>query len=190
MCRSTALVCWSLERGNGSSPTWLKLHLAVDADTGMIVAQILTDQNTDDPSQVEPLVAQVEQKISKLTADGAYDSAPTYQTIAQHDDDILLVIPPRRTGVLDTQSNALSQRGRHIEMITTAGRLARQKAAGYGQRAPVETTMGRYKSIIGHRLKSSGFEAQKTEAAIGVAVLKRMLAAGRPNSVRSQKVAA
>ncbi|MET3119681.1 hypothetical protein AAKU64_003927, partial [Undibacterium sp. GrIS 1.8] len=31
---------------------------------------------------------------------------------------------------------------------------------------------------------------QKTEAAVGVAVLNRMLAAGRPNSVRSQKVPA
>ena len=30
---------------------------------------------------------------------------------------------------------------------------------------------------------------QKTEAAIGVAVLNRMLAAGRPNSVKSLKVA-
>jgi hypothetical protein len=48
--------------------------------------------------------------------------------------------------------------------------------------------MGRYKSIIGPRLRARRFEAQQTEAAIGVAVLNRMLAAGRPNSVRSQKV--
>ena len=50
--------------------------------------------------------------------------------------------------------------------------------------------MGRYKSIIGPRLRARGFEAQQTEATIGVAVLNRMLAAGRPNSVRRQKVAA
>ena len=31
---------------------WRKLHLAVEAGSGMIVAQALTDQDADDPSQV------------------------------------------------------------------------------------------------------------------------------------------
>ncbi len=50
--------------------------------------------------------------------------------------------------------------------------------------------MGRYKSLIGPRLRARGFgfAAQQTEAAIGVAVLNRMLAAGRPDSVRRQPV--
>jgi hypothetical protein len=58
-----------------------KLHLAVDASSGMIVAQILTDQDADDPSQVAPLLDQVDGRIVRVTADGAYDGAPTYQTI-------------------------------------------------------------------------------------------------------------
>lgn len=57
---------------------------------------------------------------------------------------------------------------------------------GFGQRALVETTIGRYKSLIGPRLRTRVFEAQQIEAAIGVAVLNRMLATGRPNSVRRQ----
>jgi hypothetical protein len=68
--------------------------------------------------------------------------------------------------------------------------LAWQKATDYGQRSLVETTMGRYKSIIGTQLRARGFESQKVEAAIGVAVLNRMLGAGRPNSVRIEKMAA
>ena len=75
-------------------------------------------------------------------------------------------------------------------MINTQGRVAWQDATGYGKRALVETTMDRFKSIIGPRLRARGFEAQQTEAAIGVAVLNRMLEAGRPNSVRFQKVPA
>jgi hypothetical protein len=50
--------------------------------------------------------------------------------------------------------------------------------------------MGRYKLLIGPRLRARGFAAQRTEAAIGVAVLNRMLAAGRPDSVRRQPVIA
>ena len=60
-----------------------------------------------------------------------------------------------------------------------------QEATGYGRRALVETTMGRYKSIIGDRLRSRGDAAQRTEAVVGVAVLNRMLGAARPNSARS-----
>ena len=44
--------------------------------------------------------------------------------------------------------------------------------------------MGRYKGIIGARLRARGEAAQRTEAIVGVAVLNRMLNAGRPNSVR------
>ena len=178
------------KHGAKSRRTWRKLHLAVDAGTGMIVAQILTDQHTDDPSQVGPLLAQVDEEIDKVIADGAYDGAPTYETIAQYGDDIEVVIPPRKTAVAGVESSTPIQRDRHLDMINTEGRLAWQEATGYGQRALVETTMGRYKSLIGPRLRSRGFEAQQTEAAIGVAVLNRMLAAGRPNSVRSQKVPA
>jgi hypothetical protein len=36
-------------------------------------------------------------------------------------------------------------------------------------------------------MRGRGFAAQQTEAAIGVAVLNRMLAAGRPDSVRSTR---
>jgi hypothetical protein len=50
-------------------------------------------------------------------------------------------------------------------MITQQGRLAWQSTTGYGQRSLVETTMGRYKALIGPRLHARGFPAQQTEAA-------------------------
>jgi hypothetical protein len=64
------------------------------------------------------------------------------------------------------------------------------KKADYGQRALVETAMGRYKAIIGPRLRARSFSGQKVEATIGVAVLNRMLDAGRPDSVRRLNIAA
>jgi hypothetical protein len=60
----------------------------------------------------------------------------------------------------------------------------------HGRRSQVETTMGRHKALIGPRLRARGFAAQQTEAAIGVAVLNRTLAAGRPESVRCKRVIA
>ena len=64
------------------------------------------------------------------------------------------------------------------------GRLGWQKQTGYGQRSLVETTMGRYKAIIGPGLRARSLAGQRTEAAVGVAVLNRMLHTSRPNSVR------
>lgn len=46
--------------------------------------------------------------------------------------------------------------------------------------------MGRYKAIIGPALRARSLHGQRAEAAVGVAVLNRMLHAGRPNSVRNR----
>jgi hypothetical protein len=50
--------------------------------------------------------------------------------------------------------------------------------------------MGRCQASTGPRLRALGFAAQQTEAVIGVAALNRMLAAGRPDSVRRMCVIA
>ncbi len=178
------------KHGAKSRRTWRTLHLAVDAASGMIVAQTLTDQDADNPSQVGPLLDQIDDPIVRVTADGAYDGASTYQTIAAYGDGIEVVIPPRSTAVISGEPDLPTRRDRHLAMIAEQGRLAWQAATGYGQRSLVETTMGRYKALIGPRLRARGFAAQQTEAAIGVAVLNQMLAAGRPNSVRRQPVIA
>ena len=174
------------KHGAKSRRTWRKLHLAVDAASGMIIAQTLTDQDVDDPSQVGPLLDQIDDPIDQVTADGAYDGDPTYQTIAAYGDGIEVVIPPRSTAVPTGEEGWPTQRDRHLALIAEQGRLAWQTATGYGKRSLVETTMGRYKSLVGPRLRARGFAAQQTEAAIGVAVLNRMLVAGRPDSVRRQ----
>jgi hypothetical protein len=178
------------KHGAKSRRTWRKLHLAVDAASGIIVAQTLTDQDADDPSQVGPLLDQIDDPLMQVTADGAYDGAPTYQTIAAHGDEIEVVIPPRSTAVPNGDPGPPTQRDRHLAMIAEHGRLAWQATTGYGRRSSAETTMGRYKALIGPRLRGRGFAAQQTEAAISVAVLNRMLAAGRPDSVRRQPVIA
>jgi hypothetical protein len=114
------------KHGAQSRRTWSKLHLAVDAASGRIVAQTLTDQDVDDPSQVGSLLDQLDDPIVQVTADGAYDGAPSYQTIAQHGDGIEVVIPPRATAVLSSERDTPTQRDRHLAMIAEQGRLAWQ----------------------------------------------------------------
>ncbi|ESZ08537.1 hypothetical protein X737_33835 [Mesorhizobium sp. L48C026A00] len=64
-----------------------------------------------------------------------------------------------------------------------------QASNGYGKRSLVETAIGRYKSIIGRRLRARSLPVQQTEVAIGCTVLNRMLACARPKSARQAKEA-
>jgi hypothetical protein len=66
-----------------------------------------------------------------VTEDGAYDGAPTYQTIAAHGYGIDVVIPPRSTVVPSADPGPPTQRDRHLAMITERGRLAWQAATDY-----------------------------------------------------------
>ena len=75
-------------------------------------------------------------------------------------------------------------------MIQSLGRLEWQQAYGYGKRTLVQTTMGRFKAIIGPKLRARDARGQRAEANVAVAVLNRILNAGRPNSVRTSAVAA
>jgi hypothetical protein len=186
---------WLQEKhGLRARRTWRKLHLAVDAQTGMVMASTLTENDMGDPSQVAPLLDQVDAEIGSVTADGAYDGAydgaPTYDTIAARTGDIPVIIPPHVTAVLSaTFDHHPSQRDQHIAVMAARGRLGWQEETGYGQRSLVETAMGRYKAIIGPGLRARSLPGQRAEAAVGVAVLNRMLHAGRPNSVRSPRMA-
>ena len=54
-----------------------------------------------------------------------------------------------------------------------------QKVTGYGQRSRVEAQIGRYKQVIGPRLRGRKMETQTAETRIAVKVLNRMTRLGR-----------
>jgi hypothetical protein len=102
----------------------------------------------------------------------------------RHSAEARIVIPPRSNAVGLTSIELPGQRDDHIASINKDGRLNWQASTDYGKRALVETAMGRYKGIIGRRLRARSFPAQRTEVAIGCAILNRVMASGRPKSVR------
>ena len=132
------------------------------------------------------MLGQIPGEIEQFTADGAYDGEPTYAAIATRDPNIAVVIPPRASSTppIDLGTDA-SRRDVHVHTAAALGRLGWQEVTGYGRRALVETSIGRYKALIGTRLRARHDAGRRTEAAVGAVVLNRMLAAGRPNSVRT-----
>ena len=177
---------WDAERHGRKPGRWRKLHLAVDAETSEIVAHVLTDKDGGDITQVSALLAAVEGRIASVIADGAHDGEAVYQEAAarQHDPPVEVVIPPWSSSVVMTKTDCNSTRDRHVQLIEEKGRMAWQKATGYGRRSLVETAIGRYKHIIGPTLRARSNDGQAGEAAITVHVLNRMIRIAKPISVR------
>ena len=177
---------WLIEKhGTRTRRSWRKLHLGLDANTGQIVASVLTDHDGDDGSQTGPLLDQVTGSLASFTGDGAYDQEGVYTSVGERHPAAAVIVPPRATAVPSKAAESEpTQRDRHLQLMAERGRMAWQKASGYVKRARAETAISRYKRVIGDGLRSRTDERRATEVKVAVQVLNRMLELGRPKYVR------
>ena len=163
--------------------SWRNLHLGLDLVSGEIVCSDLTKDDVGDPTALPDLLDQIDGPVDRFLADGAYDGEPTSDLLAARFGSLIeITIPPPRNAILSPNAaHNPTVRDRAIAQIKTRGRMAWQKSSGYNQRSRGETQMGRWKTVIGPKLKARTFDNQKTEAKIGVRDLKRMTGLGRPS---------
>ncbi len=116
---------WRVEKhGTRKRRGWRKLHLATDADTGFIVASVLTDKDGHDGSQVGSLLDQMEGPVASFTGDGAYDRDDVHAGVATRHPDANVIVPPRSSAVpSDRAGTAPTQRDRHLQLIAERGRM-------------------------------------------------------------------
>ncbi len=166
---------------------WRKLHLAVNAGTGEIVASDLTSRRTRDSARVPALLGQIEHRVASVSADGAYDTKSVYE--AAHEKGagraVRVLIPPRRNAQLNRRpSSALKERHRNIRSIRRLGRREWYKRSSYSRRAMVENAIYRYKTIIGRNISSRVSAGQRAEVQLACGVLNTMTHLGMPDSYR------
>ena len=123
---------WNEEKHGRARRSWRKLHLALDGETGEIVASVLTGNDLDDAGQTPVLLEQVDAEIASVTADGAYDGEPVYQAIAsrQPDKPPDVIIPPRSSAARAHQPATL-----RVSATVTSAPL-RRRAGWLGRRQP------------------------------------------------------
>src|SRR4051812_29126840 len=110
--------------------------------------------------------------MASFTGDGAYDQDGVYQTVTDRDPDAAVIVPPRSTAALrGIAGTEPTQRDRHLKCIAEKGRIGRQKILGYNKRSRVETSIGRFKQVIGDGLRVRKDERRATEVAVAVHVL-------------------
>ena len=167
---------------------WRKLHLAVDANTGEVVASDLTSRRTHDCTQVPVLLEQLNGRVASVSADGAYDTEGVYDAAHAQGEGraVTVLIPPGRDAQPSPRpSDALKERNRNIRSIRRLGRREWQKRSGYSKRSMVENTIYRYKTIIGGGMRSRTLAGQSVEVQLACRVLNTMTNLGMPDSYRA-----
>jgi len=161
--------------------SWRKLHIAVD-NKHIIHSCSLTDRFIADCQTVEILAKQIDSTVEQITADGAYDKTPVYETLSKYFEGADIIIPPDSDAVYNKDNH--HQRNRNLQEIKTFGRMAWQKLREYGRRNYSELAIQRYKKILGNALHAREISRQKNEAMLGCGVLNKMTGIGMPISYR------
>jgi len=167
------------QHGISKRRTWRKVHLAFDAATGEVLADVTTETNVHEKEMLPDLLSQIEEEIKRVGGDGGYDYQTCYQAIA--DRGARAIIPPRRTGRI-WGNGQMDDRDAHLRRIAEIGRTAWKKESGYHRRSLVETGIFRLKKLFGSSLSARSLSNQQQEVRLRCVALNRMTALGMPES--------
>lgn len=171
------------QHGISKRRTWRKLHLGIDETTGEIISAVATTNDYHDSQVLGDILDGVEEQISQVSTDGAYDTKSCYEQIEQKG--AKAVIPPRKNAKIQQHGNCKASpliRDENLRAIRQMGRKKWKRESGYHRRSIAETVMFRLKCIFGGSLSSRQFDNQAVELFLQCAALNRMIQLCKPNS--------
>ncbi|AOX16624.1 transposase [Kozakia baliensis] len=171
---------WHRRKHGGSKRRlWRKLPIGIDAGSLEIRAVEMTGNEIGDAPVLPALLEQIpeDEDIASVTADGAYDTRRSHETIASRS--AQAVIPPRKNATpwRLTSPGAIA-RNDALQTCKHLGRANWRRWSGYHRRSRVETKMHCIQRL-GQRLTARDFDRQLT-VHIRVAILNRFTALGTP----------
>lgn len=90
---------WKVKKhGVEKRRTWRKLHLAVDVDTHEAISAEVSLVNVGDSEVLPTLLNPLRRKVTAVSADGAYDTKSSYETLKKKG--CTPLIPPRKSAAL------------------------------------------------------------------------------------------
>lgn len=171
------------QHGISKRRTWRKLHLGIDETTGEIISAVATTNDYHDSQVLEDILEGIEDEISQVSTDGAYDTNSCYEQIQQRE--AQAIIPPRKNAKIQQHGNCKAPtlaRDENLRAIRRMGRKKWKRESGYHRRSIAETTMFRLKCIFGGSLSSRQFDNQAVELFLQCAALNRMIQICKPQS--------
>lgn len=71
------------QHGVSKRRTWLKMHLAIDAEMQEVIASVVSDASVSDDEAFADRMNKIEAKIASVSGDGAYDKGNVRETVEQ-----------------------------------------------------------------------------------------------------------
>jgi IS5 family transposase len=163
--------------------TWRKVHVGVDESSGEVVAAVVTTNSSHDSQVLPDLLRQVEENLTQVSGDGAYDRRGCYDAIRQRG--ARATIPPQHNAKIWQHGNTKAERlarDENLRRIRQIGRAAWKRECGYHRRSLAETTMFRLKTLFGDRVSARSFAGQAAQVLVRCATLNRLTQLGMPDS--------
>lgn len=177
---------WLARKHGPSKPRdWRKVHLGIDAETLEIRAIEITGSRIGDSPLLPDLLEQIlcDQRIGRVTADGAYDARACHAAIAARG--AAAVIPPRKNGKPWKEHTAgTTVCNDALRSCRRLGRTIWKRWSGCHRRSLVEARMRCFK-LLGERVMSRDFDRQVAELQIRAAILNCFTTLGAPLTQRA-----
>ena len=170
--------------GAGKRRTWKKMHLGLNPETQEIISYELTDRDGGDAATAERMLRKLDDKITQVIGDGAYDSKALRKIVHELGAD-LISPPPKNASYKSASKGWQRKRDADIATIQALGgdstaKMLWKKLVRYHRRSLVETLMYRLKQILGEKLKSRCSANQAIEAHCKCVILNKMTHLGLP----------
>lgn len=157
---------------------FVKLHAAVDADTGAFVAAIATGGRQGDAAQLPGLIKQassrLEGRIAEVLADGAYDTRDNFDLLKEKS--IVPVIRMRKNANMKRMGGTAARPLAVMER-NFLGEEYWRYVKRYGRRWSAEGASSSLKRVLDESLRSRRDDLMLKEALRKVAVYNRLLLA-------------
>ncbi len=153
---------------------FIKIHTGINITTREILYNKATSSKVSDISILSDAVEKVGNKFNRFLADGGYDSKISYTKMPS---EVEVVIPPRKNAVRDSETH---QRNQAIDYISENSKSKWKREVGYHQRAIVENTFSRWKTIFGENIKSKNEQSKQVEVTLKSEILNKMTGIGMP----------
>ncbi|MDR1954800.1 MAG: IS5 family transposase [Candidatus Methanoplasma sp.] len=160
---------------------WLKVHTAVDIDSGEILAYILTDDSVGDNRAFIPLMKMLleeQYSIRTVYADNAYEAIDNW--IFLDKEKIRFVVKFRSDTV--GRSNGCMARGESAQLWVQLGEKKWKKFNGYGRRWKVECVFSDLKRLTAETVSATTPEGAERE------VLMKILAYNTHKRIRADVI--
>jgi hypothetical protein len=165
---------------------WRTLHVAVDPDSGRVLAEERTRSEVHDTVPVPAMLGRIEGRLGRVYGDGTYAGEPTHRAVAErrqmlpNAEGVFRPKAPDARAAAAGKLDPVSGRGRHALIVARDGRTARACATGDSQRNAAERTVSRLTRVLGRGVRSRSLEAQRAAARITVNALNRIAEIGLP----------